>query len=86
MTSLEEELAEFIVRELELDDTSPRDLDADTPLFAGGLGLDSVDVLELAVLLTKKYGVVLKQDNDAQREAFVSVGSLAKFIEENRIR
>lgn len=86
MTSLEEELAEFIVRELELDDTSPRDLDADTPLFAGGLGLDSVDVLELAVLLTKKYGVVLKQDNDVQREAFVSVGSLAKFIEENRIR
>ena len=86
MTPLEQELAEFIVSALELDDISLTELDANTPLFGDGLGLDSVDTLELAVLLTKKYGVIVKQENDATQAAFVSLGSLAQFVEETRIR
>ena len=86
MTPLEQELTELIVSALELDDVSLTKLDANTPLFGDGLGLDSVDALELAVLLTKKYGVILKQENDATQAAFVSLGSLAQFVDETRIR
>jgi len=84
MTDLEHELAALIVESLALHDVNPADLDRDTPLFNEGLGLDSVDALELAMAVHKKYGVQIKADDPSVREAFHCIGSLATHIEAAR--
>jgi acyl carrier protein len=81
MTHLEQELAALIVESLALHDVNPADLDRDTPLFNEGLGLDSVDALELAMAVHKKYGVQVKADDPSVRDTFHSIGSLAAHIE-----
>lgn len=81
MTHLERELAALIVESLALHDVNPADLDRDTPLFNEGLGLDSVDALELAMAVHKKYGVQVKADDPSVRDTFHSIGSLAAHIE-----
>lgn len=81
MTDLEHELAALIVESLALHDVNPTDLDRDTPLFNEGLGLDSVDALELAMAVHKKYGVQIKADDPSVRDTFYSIGSLAAHIE-----
>ena len=82
MTDLEHELAALIVESLALHDVNPADLDRDTPLFNEGLGLDSVDALELAMAVHKKYGVQIKADDPSVRDTFHSIGSLAAHIEQ----
>jgi acyl carrier protein len=73
------ELKSKIIESLKLQDITPEQIDDDAPLFGTGLGLDSIDALELVVLLEKEYGIVIK-DIEEGRPAFRSVRTLADFI------
>ncbi len=77
------ELKSKIIEALKLQDITPEQIDDDAPLFGTGLGLDSIDALELVVLLEKEYGIVIK-DIEEGRPAFRSVRTLAEFIEAKR--
>ena len=81
---LEQEVKELIIDVLQLEDISPKDIDTDAPLFVEGLGLDSIDALELGVALQKKYGISLSADSEDTRRHFASVRALAAMIEANR--
>lgn len=81
-----DELKALLIEELNLEDISPDDIDASAPLFKDGLGLDSIDALELAVVLDKKYGIKIKSDDDQNESIFASLDSLARFVSENRSR
>ena len=83
MKSLIDELKSKIIKTLKLSDVSPGDLDADAPLIGGSLGIDSIDTLELLVLLEKEYGIAIP-DVNVGRAVFFSVRSLADYIEKNR--
>ena len=76
------EIKELIVSALDLEDIVPDDIDTDAPLFGDGLGLDSIDALELGMALKKKYDVNFKADKDANKEYFKSVARLAEYIAE----
>jgi acyl carrier protein len=83
MATLIDTLKGQIISTLKLSDVKPEDIDVDAPLVGGGLGLDSIDTLELLVLLEKEYGVTVP-DVNIGRKVFGSVRSLAVYIEENR--
>lgn len=80
LTELEEELKELIVDGLVLEDVTPEDIDADEPLFGSGVGLDSVDALELVMLLQKEYGINISNPEEETKEQFESIRTLAKFV------
>ena len=86
MHELLTELKHLIVESLQLEDISPDSIDENAPLFdsSTGLALDSIDALELAVALSKKYGVTLKADDENTRAVFSSVSSLAEYISKHR--
>ena len=86
LDKLEAEIKELIVEALVLEDLNPADIVSDEPLFVEGLGLDSIDALEIAVVLEQRYGVTLDDDADANRERFASVRSLAHFVAAGRTR
>jgi acyl carrier protein len=77
------ELKARIIEALQLQDVSPDQIDDDAPLFGTGLGLDSIDALELVVMLEEKYGILVR-DSEVARSAFQSVRTLAQFIEAKR--
>lgn len=81
---LELRIKQVIVEALMLEDVKPEDIQTDAPLFVEGLGLDSIDALELAVALHAEFGIRTKADDERNREIFHSVASLAKFIREER--
>lgn len=81
MTSLENELKAFIIETLNLEDLNVEDIDSEEALFVEGLGLDSIDALELGVALQKKYDVRIDAKNEDVKTHFASVRNLAKFIE-----
>lgn len=84
MENLPDELKAKIIRSLNLQDITPAQINNDAPLFgAGGLELDSIDALELVVMLEKEYGIVIK-DIEEGRPAFKSVNTLADFITAKR--
>lgn len=85
MENLREELKHKIIEVLNLEDVSAADIENDSPLFGGGLGLDSIDALELIVLLDKQYGIKLS-DPKKGKEIFESVETMATFIENNRTK
>ena len=85
MEDLVLELKNEIIESLNLEDIKPEDIDADAPLFGSGLGLDSIDALELIVLMEKKYGIKLK-DPQKGKEVFKSVNVMADFITKNRTK
>jgi acyl carrier protein len=85
-TPAELALAELIVAAVNLEDIDPRDVDPDAPLFNDGLGLDSIDALELALEISKRYGVQLRADDSENRRIFVSLRALSAFIESRRER
>ncbi len=77
---LEKQLKEVIVESLMLEDVSPEDIDSEEALFVDGLGLDSIDALELAIAIDKKFGVRIKPDDEDTRKIFASVRSLASYL------
>jgi acyl carrier protein len=81
---LESELKELIIDALMLEDVNVEDIDSDEPLFVEGLGLDSIDALELAMAIDKKYGVRIKADDEQNRRIFESVKSLAAYVGQHR--
>jgi acyl carrier protein len=78
-------LKKIIVEELNLEEISPEDIEDEAPLFGEGLGLDSLDAVEIVVLLEKHFGVEVKS-LDEGREAFRSINALAAYIEERKPR
>jgi len=75
-----EKLKTILVKELNLEEITPEDIDENAPLFGEGLGLDSLDAVELVVILQKHFGVEIK-DMEEGRSAFQSVNALAAYIE-----
>lgn len=78
--SIESRLKKLIVESLMLEDISPEDIVTDEPLFVEGLGLDSIDALELALAIHQEFGVKTEPDDERNREIFHSVKSIAEFI------
>ncbi|PIF44155.1 acyl carrier protein [Chryseobacterium sp. 52] len=85
MENLKTELKHKIIEVLNLEDVSVEEIKDTDPLFGGGLGLDSIDALELIVLLDKDYGIKLA-DPKKGKEIFQSIDIMAQFIEENRTK
>ena len=83
MTETEQALKELIIEALNFEDLAPDDIDTEAPLFGEGLGLDSIDALELGVAVRRKYGVNFDVDSEEIRDHFASVASLARFITAN---
>ncbi len=77
------ELKELIIKALKLEDIAPDDIDNEAPLFGEGLGLDSIDALELVVALEKTFGIKIP-DEDVGRDAFGSVSMLADYVIKNK--
>jgi acyl carrier protein len=86
MQSLEEEMKRVIIDVLQLEDIGPDDIETDAPLFVEGLGLDSIDALELGVALQKRYGISLSADSEETRRHFASVRSLAALVADHRTK
>ncbi len=84
MSDLTQEIKELIIDTLNLEDMSPEDIDENESLFGEGLGLDSIDALELGVAIKKKYNITINSDDENAKTYFESVGSLVKFIDKNR--
>ncbi len=78
--SLEDQLKHLIVESLALEDVEPGEIQTDEPLFVEGLGLDSIDALELALAIQEKFGVATSPDDERNREIFHSVKTLAEFV------
>lgn len=83
MEELIQKLKEEIIAVLNLEEMEPGDIDTDAPLFGDGLGLDSIDALELIVLLEKNYGIKIEDPKDG-RKIFYSVRTMAEYITEHR--
>ncbi|MGR8935263.1 MAG: phosphopantetheine-binding protein [Gammaproteobacteria bacterium] len=83
---LTEELKTLLIDGLHLEDIEAGDIDADAPLFGDGLGLDSIDALEIAVLLDRKYGVKISSGDDRNPEIFASLSALSEFVAANRAK
>lgn len=86
MQELEQELKKLLIEVLNLEDVSVDDIDSEAPLFGDGLGLDSIDALELGVAIRKKYDVQMDADSEVTREHFASIASLARFIKSSNGR
>jgi acyl carrier protein len=80
----EHELAQLIVNALNLEGVAPADIDPQAPLFKTGLGLDSIDALELALEISKRYGLQLRSDDENNVRIFSSLRSLAEHIAQHR--
>lgn len=80
MKQIEEEIKQLIIDALALEDITPSEIEAEAPLFGEGLGLDSIDALELGLALQKRYGVSLSSDSEETRKHFASVKNLAEFV------
>ena len=86
LENLHDDLKKLIVDTLALEEVTVGEIETDAPLFVEGLGLDSIDALEIAMVLEEHYGVVLDDDPDKNREIFESVRSLAAFVAEHRVK
>ena len=84
MEALKQELKSKIIEVLNLEDIAIEDINDNDPLFGDGLGLDSIDALELGLALKNRYSVVLSAESEDMRQHFYSVETLAKFISEQR--
>ena len=84
MRQLEQEIKELIISALSLEDTRPEDIDSEAPLFVEGLGLDSIDALELAMAVERRFGVRFAADDSKNKQIFSSVRSLAAHIVQAR--
>jgi len=78
------EVAQLIVETLNLEDIQAEEIESQMPLFRDGLGLDSIDALELSLGIKQRYGIQLKADDENITAIFSSLASLTKFIQDNR--
>lgn len=83
--SLENEIAQLIVETLNLE-ISASEIEPETPLFGNGLGLDSIDTLELALAISKQYGFQLRSDDARNKQIFSSLRALSQYLETNRTK
>jgi acyl carrier protein len=83
-TEAERELARLLVESLNLEDVEAGAIDPEAPLFNTGLGLDSIDALELALAISKHYGFQLRSDNDENRRIFASLRALSAHVETSK--
>lgn len=86
MQALEQEITALVIEALSLEDIRPEDIDPDASLFVDGLGLDSIDALELGLALQKRYGVTMAGDAKETRSHFSSVRALAAFVTASRTK
>ncbi|MGL6162350.1 phosphopantetheine-binding protein [Microbulbifer sp.] len=84
MSELVEELKGLIIEVLNLEDISPEDIQPEEPLFGEGLGLDSIDALELGLALQKKYNITIDAESETTKTHFASVNNLANFVADSR--
>ena len=85
MTAEERKLADLIVTSLNLD-VPVAEIDPEAPLYGDGLGLDSIDVLEIALAVSKAYGIKLRSDDDNNRKIFASLRSLSQHVQRHRTK
>ena len=78
------EIKKMIVESLNLEDIKPEDIETNAPLFGDGLGLDSIDALELGIAMKKKFGVTISPDTENVKQYFQPVAALMKFVETQR--
>lgn len=83
-STLETELKKVIIDTLELEDITPGDIDTEEALFIDGLGLDSIDALELGMAVKKKYNLKMSEDKEENKKHFYSIKTLADFIESQK--
>lgn len=81
---LVDEIKNLIIESLDLEEVSPSDIKDDEPLFVDGLGLDSIDALELGMALKKKYNLTIDKNNEENKKHFYSVKTIAQFVEQQR--
>ena len=86
MATLQHEIKELIISTLALEDVTPDDIDPADALFVNGLGLDSIDALELGLALQKRYGVSMSANSEETRRHFSSVNALADFVAAQRTK
>lgn len=84
LDGLRSEIAGLIVESLELEDVAPEEIDPHEPLFGDGLGLDSIDALEIAFVIAKRYGIKLSSSDERNKAIFASLDNLARHVAENR--
>lgn len=84
MSPLEKEVAELIVTALNLEDVQAAGIDPDAPLFGDGLGLDSIDALEIALAISQRYGFQIRSDDSTNQQIFASLRALSGHIEQHR--
>lgn len=77
-------LAQLLIDSLHLEDLRPAQIEPEAPLFGEGLGLDSIDALELALAISKRYGFQMRSDGEQNRQVFASLRALSAHIEQNR--
>lgn len=82
-TEAEQTLAVLVVETLNLEDVTAEEIDPEAPLFGDGLGLDSIDALELALAISQNYGVQLQAEDEDSKQAFTTLASLNAYIQEN---
>jgi acyl carrier protein len=83
-TPAEHELAILLVESLNIEDTAPGEIDPEAPLFGDGLGLDSIDALELALAVSRRYGFQLRSEGQHDRSIFASLRALAAHVAQHR--
>ncbi|MDC9589154.1 phosphopantetheine-binding protein [Xenorhabdus sp. XENO-10] len=81
MQELHIEIKQLIIDTLNLEDLTPADIETDTPLFGDGLGLDSIDALELGLAVKNRFGIVLSSESEEMRQHFTSIATLAAYIQ-----
>ena len=86
MEKIDDEVKRLIIEILQLENVAPGDIDAQAPLFGEGLGLDSVDALEIAVAMRRRYGIKLSPNSQETRKYFATVRTLAELLSTHRQR
>jgi acyl carrier protein len=82
-TPAQREMAELLVEALNLEDISAEEINPEESLFGDGLGLDSIDALEIALAISQKYGVQMQAEDESTRNAFATLSSLTEFVAQN---
>lgn len=84
MDEFQKEMAALVIEAVNLEDVAVDDIDPQAPLFGEGLGLDSIDALELALAISQSYGVQIKSDDQQNQKIFSSLATLTDFVQANK--